>query len=55
MNSISQQTSESVNQLVSIPDLGLSSALGVFSPEVHGGDIEELKKVKKAKKSRGIR
>jgi len=48
--SVSQQTSESVSQSVSIPDLGLSSALGVFSTEVHGEDMQELKKMEERKK-----
>lgn len=39
-------------------DLGLSSVLGVFSTDVYGEDIEELKKmeeIKKRKKNRGMR
>ena len=40
------------------PDLGLSSALGLFTPEVHGEDLEELKKaeeLKRKKRNRGMR
>lgn len=39
-------------------DLGLISALGIFSPEIHGENIEELKKeeeIKRKKKNRGMR
>ena len=39
-------------------DLGLSSALGIFTPEVHGENIEELKKteeIKRKKRNRGMR
>lgn len=45
MSSISQSSSQSLNS----PDLILSS-LGIFCSEVHGGDIEELKKVEEIKK-----
>lgn len=54
MNSISQQTRESVSQSVRTSDLGLSSALGIFSTEVHEENIEELKKIKR-KKDRGMK
>lgn len=40
------------------PDLGLTSALGIFSPEIHGEDLEELRKaeeIKRKKKNRGMR
>lgn len=40
------------------PDLGLSSALGLFTPEVHGEDVEELKKqeeIKRKKRNRGMK
>lgn len=56
--SVSLQTSESVSQLVSTPNLGLSSALGIFSPEVHGEDVEELRKTEKIRiqnRNKGIR
>lgn len=39
-------------------DLGLSSALGILSPEIHGEDVEELRKVeelKRKKRNRGMR
>lgn len=45
MSSISQSSSQSLNS----PDLILSS-LGIFCSEVHGEDIEELKKVEEIKK-----
>ncbi|EGK02385.1 DUF5712 family protein [Dysgonomonas gadei] len=48
--SVSQQTRESVSQSVIIPDLGLSSALGIFSTEVYGEDMQELKKMEERKK-----
>lgn len=51
-------SSVDLNQSNDIPDLGLSSALGIFSPEVHGEDIEELKKqeeIKRKKRNRGMR
>ncbi len=41
-----------------MPDLGLSSALGLFTPEIHGEDVEELKKaeeIKRKKRNRGMR
>lgn len=56
--SVSQLAGESTNQSTNSPDLGLSSALGVFSPEVHGEDVEELKKqeeIKKKKRNREMR
>lgn len=56
--SVSQLASESASQSVSIPDLGLSSALGVFSTEVHGEDMQESKKLEKIKRkgiNRGIK
>lgn len=31
-------------------DLGLISALGIFLPEIHGEDAEELKKRRRVKK-----
>lgn len=40
------------------PDLRLTSALGIFSLEIHGEDLEELRKaeeLKRKKKSRGMR
>lgn len=39
-----------VNQTIQ-SDLGLSSVFGLFTPEAHGEDIEELKKVAKNKKN----
>ena len=56
-SSLNQQTCELVSQSVSIPDLELSSALGVFSPEVHGEGIENLRKaeeIKRKKRNRGM-
>lgn len=56
--SVSQLASESASQSVSIPDLGLSSALGVFSTEVHGEDMQESRKLEKIKRkgiNRGIK
>lgn len=55
--SVSQLAGESTNQSTNSPDLRLSSALGVFSPKVHGEDVEELKKVEeiKRKKKRGLK
>ena len=53
--SVSQLASESTNQSTNSPDLELSSALGVFSPEVHGEDIEELKKQKEINRKKGNR
>lgn len=47
--SVSQQTNESANQLGNTPDLGLSSFLGLLTPEVHGEDVEELKKIEEIK------
>lgn len=66
MSSVSQSTAQSVNQpinesadqSVNPPDLGLSSALGIFSTEVHGEDIEELRKIeeiKSKKRNRGMK
>lgn len=66
MNSVSQSTAQSVNQTINEsayqsfnpPDLGLSSALGIFSTEVHGEDIEELRKIeeiKSKKRNRGMK
>lgn len=48
--SVSQQTNKSANQLGNTPDLGLSSFLGLLTPEVHGEDVEELKKIEEIKK-----
>lgn len=51
-------SSADLNQSNDIPDLGLSSALGIFSPEVHGEDAEELKKqeeIRKKKRNNGMR
>lgn len=51
-------SSADLNQSNDIPDLGLSSTLGIFSPEVHGEDAEELKKqeeIKKKKRNNGMR
>ena len=56
--SVSQLTSESASQSTNPLDLGLSSALAVFSPEVHDESIEELKKTKESrtkKQNRGRR
>ena len=55
--SVSQLAGESTNQSTNSPDLGLSSALGVFSPEVHGEDVDELKKMEeiRRKKNKGIK
>lgn len=66
MNSVSQSTAQSVNQTINEspyqsfnpPDLGISSALGIFSTEVHGEDIEELRKIeeiKSKKRNRGMK
>lgn len=54
---VCQLTSESTNQSTNSPDLGLSSALGIFSPEVHKEDVEELKKIVeiKRKKNKGMK
>ncbi|MBS7120463.1 MAG: clindamycin resistance transfer factor BtgB [Dysgonomonas sp.] len=51
-------SSADLNQSNDIPDLGLSSTLGISSPEVHGEDAEELKKqeeIKKKKRNNGMR
>lgn len=55
--SVSQLASESTNQSTNSPDLGLSSALGVISPEVHGEDVEELKRMEeiRRKKNKGLK
>lgn len=51
-NSIDQ----SITQSTSISDLGLSSALGIFSLEVHGEDTTEQQKLKERKRrKRGIK
>lgn len=66
MSSVSQSTAQSVNQpingsadqSVNPPDLGLSSALGIFSTEIHREDIEELRKIeeiKSKKRNRGMK
>lgn len=55
---MSQLACESASQLVNSPDLGLSSVLGIFSPEVHREDVEELKRleeIKRKKHNRGMR
>lgn len=39
-------------------DLGLTSALRIFSPKIHGEDVEDLKEVeeiKRKKRNRGMR
>lgn len=54
--SVSQLASESINQSTNLPGLGLCSALGVFSPEVYGEDIKELRAMEEIKKSnRGMK
>lgn len=55
--SVGQQARESINQSTNSPNLGLSSALSVFSPQVHGEDVEELKKMEeiKRKKNKGMK
>lgn len=54
--SVSQLASEPTNQSTNSPDLGLSSALGVFSPEVHRENIEELRTMEEIKKrNRGMK
>lgn len=60
--SINQPVSQTINkgahQSVNYPDLGLSSTLGIFSPEVHGEDIEELRKmedIKRKSRNRGMK
>lgn len=56
--SVSQQTNESPSQFVNTSDLGLFSTLSIFSTEVHGEDIEELKKqeeIKRKKRNRGMK
>lgn len=67
MNSVSQSFKQSVSQqihnkstsrFIDASDLRLPSVLGVFSTDVYGEDIEELKKmeeIKKRKKNRGMR
>lgn len=58
MSSVSQQTNESASQLGNTPDLGLSSFLGLLTPEVHGEYVEDLKKmeeIKRTKRNREIR
>ena len=57
MNSVSQPACQTMSQLVNSPDLGLSSVLGGFSPEVHNEDVEELKKMSeiKRKKNKGMK
>lgn len=55
---MSQLACEPASQLVNSPDLGLSSVLGIFSPEVHSEDVEELKRleeIKRKKHNRGMR
>lgn len=50
--------SADVIQLNDMPDLGLPSVLRVFTPEIHGEDIEELKKVeelRRKKQNQGMR
>ena len=44
--------SADISQSNDSPDLGLSSALGIFSPEVYEEDVQELKKQKEIKKKR---
>lgn len=49
---------ESISQSNDTPDVGLSSVLGLFTPEVHGEDVEELRKteeLKRKKKNRGMK
>lgn len=49
---------ESINadmNIGSLTDLEFTPALGIFSPEVHGEDVEELKKVEEIKRKRGMR
>lgn len=56
--SVGQQASESINQSTNSPNLGLSSVLGIFSTEVHGEDIEELRKmdeIKRKNENRGMK
>lgn len=52
--SINQPVSQAINkgadQSVNYSDLGLSSTLGIFSPEVHGEGMKELKKVEEIKR-----
>lgn len=52
--SISQQTNQSAKESTNTPSLRLSSALGIFIPEVHGENVEGLKKSKEIK-NRGLR
>lgn len=52
MNSVSQAINEPTNQSVSPPNLGLSTALGFFSLEVHREDVEEMKKLEEVKKTK---
>lgn len=53
--SVGQQASESINQSTNSPNLGLSSVLGIFSTEVHGENIEELRKMDEIKRKNGNR
>lgn len=51
-------SSADLSQSNDTADLGLSSALGLFTPEVHGENIEELKKneeIKRKKRNRGMK
>lgn len=58
MSSLSHEHSNAftheVSQSANTTDLGLSSALGILSPEVHGEDYDEIKKEKRKKKRRGL-
>ncbi|MFT4170410.1 MAG: DUF5712 family protein [Dysgonomonas sp.] len=54
---INQFNNEYIDQSTSTPNLGLSSVLGLFTLEVHGEDVEELKKrelIKTKKRNRGL-
>lgn len=42
--------SADLSQSIDTPDLGLSSVLGLFTPEVHGDNIEGLKKLEDIKR-----
>lgn len=53
--SVGQQASELINQSTNSPNLGLSSVLGIFSTEVHGEDIEKLRKMDEIKRKNGNR
>lgn len=53
--SVSQLTSESVRQSTNSTDLGLSSALDIFSLKVHGEHEDEYQKREEEKKKRGLR